>query len=315
MTTLLGNEVGAPADLVDAPPAAPPLVSLLSSARVEEVADGGWINGIAYLPEACDTPDNPYWWSCPEIGHETGDPRVNADGTPGYTKDALTNDEPVRFRPFDVYDAIGCTSLQWRAEDWRARARRAFEVAQSSHIERELWEGDIATLAGFPNDYLTNSPTIVGGGALGYARALAELEQAVADVTLGRAGATIHAVPRLVSLWTQNGLVTPNASGRQLRTALGTLVVPGAGYTGTGESLADADTVDATYAYVTGIVTVRLGPIRELAMSGDGLTPEAQTAAFDTSLNDFVVRIERPVVYSFDPCLKHGVLVDLTGAL
>lgn len=72
MTTLLGTEVHAPAALVQPTPAAPPFVSLLTSARVDETTDGEWINGVAYLPEnICTTPLLPFWWACPEEGHAT----------------------------------------------------------------------------------------------------------------------------------------------------------------------------------------------------------------------------------------------------
>lgn len=71
MTTLLGTETGAPASLVDAPRSAPPLVSLLSSTATDEAPDGEWLSGVAYLPEGCDSPLVPFWWDCPEEGHET----------------------------------------------------------------------------------------------------------------------------------------------------------------------------------------------------------------------------------------------------
>lgn len=236
---------------------------------------------------------------------------VTEDGNPSYTKDPPANADPVRFRPWDIYDSVACTAMQWRAEEWVARARRALLAHQSMYIEQELWTGFVAQAAGFPNDYLLNTPTIVGGGALGYARALAELEQAAADVANGQP-AMIHAQPRVVSLWVQNGLVSPNASGRQLRTAFGTIVVPGTGYPGTGTTIAPgASTVAEAYAYITGLVSIRLGPIRELRLEGAGTTAEAD---FDPDVNDFVVRVERPVVYWFDPCLKHGVLINLTQA-
>lgn len=234
---------------------------------------------------------------------------VTEEGTPGFTKDARPNEEMVRFRPITIFHAVGCTSMQWRAEDWEARTQRAFLARESALIEQELWTGSIATAAGFPNDFLTNNPTIVGGAALGYVRALGELEQANADVTNSSRPAMIHAEPRLVTLWLQNGLVTPSASGRQLRTGLGTLVVPGAGYDGSGPDHASGGTVAEGYAYITGIVNVRRGTIRTLTNEDSGVRAPA---AFDIAINDFVVRVERPFVYWFDPCLKHGVKVNLT---
>lgn len=70
MTTGLGTEVHAPAALVPATPVAPPFISLVTSAQVDDGPDGEWINGIAYLPETCArTGEPPYWWACPEDEH------------------------------------------------------------------------------------------------------------------------------------------------------------------------------------------------------------------------------------------------------
>lgn len=303
MTTLIGDTVLAPATVVDALPVAPPLVSLLSSALVnDEGDDRGWAAGIAHeqdekgLPAGVDG----YWWLCAEgSGVEATD--TGAGPNNGVKYDG-TGVGPRRWRPFDVVAAYSCTGNQpIPAGEREARARRLLASVLSAAIERELWTGAVAQAAGFPNDYLELNPTQVGGAAIGPRRALAELEQAVADVQAG-VPAMIHAQPRVVTAWASAGLVTPSASGRQLRTALGTLVVPGAGYPGSGEGL-EAGAVGSSWAYVTGLVRVWLGPVQVI-----GLGP----AEYDTSVNDFIVRAERATVYSFDEDLHHGALVDLT---
>ena len=70
MTTLIGDEF-LTAEVTEAPPATPPLVSLLTSARVDERTEAHWAAGVAYLPECTARPAVPYWWACPEEGHDT----------------------------------------------------------------------------------------------------------------------------------------------------------------------------------------------------------------------------------------------------
>lgn len=289
MTTLSGDSTFAPAVVVDTLPAAPPLVSLLSSAIVSEEADDReWGAGIVHEQDEKGIEGEHGWWTCPETGGAAPD------------FDKLTGSVPssIRWRPFEVVHAFSCTANQ-PLPDREARARRLLASVLSAVIEQELWTGAIATAAGFPNDYLENAPTSLGSASP--RRALAALEQAVADEQAG-APAMIHAQPRLVVRWIADNLVTPSPSGRQLRTALGTLVVPGAGYPGTGPS----GTVgpNNSWAYVTGLVRVWLGPVR---ITGTG------AADLLISTNDRYVRAERAAVYSFDEALKHCVYADLTA--
>src|SRR5262245_38999981 len=209
---------------VEAIPLTPPRVSLVTSVDVA-TGDGDWMNGIRFAPEACAPPTNPYWWNCPE-----------GSGTaPGFTKVINAPEAQVGYRPFDIWIGFKCGNMAVRNGEYLAEARRAMEAFQSSLIEKELWGGTVATTAGFPNDYLKNSPTLINTGtATPFITALAELEQGLATCQPGQIG-VIHAQPRVVTKWRAYGLVEAEASGRRLRTALGTIVVPGAGYDGTGQ--------------------------------------------------------------------------------
>lgn len=309
MTTLAGDTVLAPATVVDALPAAPPVASLLSAGQalglVVETDESHWGNGVVYLPEVCTPPTEQYWWDCVEGGGE--DPGARAGAGFGLaTKARETNLDMQRARAFDVWRAIGCSALQFEAEAWQARARRALVAHQSHQVEVEVWSGNVAQAAAFPNQYLldTNGALLNSGVALGYRQALAELEQAVADA--GGPAAMIHAQWRLASLWAADGLATPAPSGKYLRTALGTIIVPGTGYpgTGTGEG-PTSPSAAASYAWVTPLVRVWLGPIRSYALEG------SSTFDVDIDVNDITARVERSVTYTWDACLQKGVLVNL----
>lgn len=294
---------------VDPLPLAPPRVSLLTSAIVEKgMSEQEWANGVTLLPEACDGPDNPYWWECPEGSGETPQQVYGSNGK-------LIQNPPsiVRYRAFDVWTGFRCSTFQINSGDYIGRAQRALEAFQSSFIEEELWTGArVATPAGFPNDYFTNSPTLLNsGGNTPYVTALAELEEALASCNPGQPS-MIHAQPRTVTYWLQNGLVTPEPNGRRLRTALGTIVVPGAGYPGTGAALAAA-TVASAYAYGTGMIRVWLGEAR---------IPKIEEGSndLDSSLvvhaeNDVRVRVERTVAALWDECCQVGVRVNHTQAV
>lgn len=287
---------------VDALFAAPPLVNLVGACQalgtLTELDEAHWgFNGARWLPENdAAPPTDQVWWDCFEAG----------GAGPVGTKERETPGDIVRVRPFDIYRTLGVSGLQHSAEDWRARARRRLVAAQSHMIEAEVWDGTIAQAAAFPNPYLRQATLLNGGAALGYRRALAELEEAVASA--GGVAAMIHVNWRLASLWSNDGLATPAPSGKYLRTALGTIVVPGTGYPGTG---AQASGVAKAYAYVTPLVRMWLGPIREYTLEAAGTT-----AAFDVDpdVNDITVRVERSVVYGWDDGpLAHGIYADLAS--
>lgn len=289
---------------VEAIPAAPPLVSLLSSVGSTDV-DRAAAAGVVWLPEGCSPPEHPYWWDCPEAD---GDTAVTT-----YT--TKTPSEPGtkrKVRGFTIWTGIRISAGDFQGIDVDARARRALAAFQSQLIEHELWEGEVAQAANFPNDYLLNTPTIVGGGLLGYVRALAELEQAIADNEPGNG--VIHAQPRTVTLWREADLVHPIASGRRLVTDQGNIVVPGSGYTGRGPNTGgSAGGVAESYAYATGPVRVLLGPVSRPSQS-DGDSDNNANGIRDSevlrTVNDVTVRIERDVVVGWDGCTKHGVRVN-----
>lgn len=288
-----------PGVVIDAIPLAPPRVSLLTSVDVIPAGDERWANGMQWAPEACAPPDDPYWWVCPE---------GEGGAAPDYTKVIPPPESVLEYRPYDVWVGFRCGNQAVRSGEYQQLATRAIDAFQSSLIERELWAGAVAQAAGFPNDYLTNSPTSLNSdAATPFVRALGELEQALAECQPGQTG-VVHAQPRLVTLWLSEGLVVPEPNGRRLRTALGTIVVPGAGYDGSGTSLPAGGTVAASYAYGTGMVRVWLGD--QVVIGGEGGDYE-----METSTNTVAVRVERAVAATWDECCQVAIQVDHTKDL
>lgn len=279
-----------PGMVVDATPLAPPRVSLLTSADVVTNGDR-WAGGLTWRPENCTPPDNPYFWTCQDPG----------GAAPTQPKTPEAPEAVVTYRPYDIWVGIRCGNMAPKDGEFEQEARQSLDAFQSYLIEKELWTGAIATLGSFNNDFLMNSPTAINSNAdTPYVTALGELEQALATCQPGQVS-MIHAQPRTVTVWVQNGLVTPEANGRRLRTALGTIVVPGAGYPGTGTGLAAA-TKDSSFAYGTGLVRVYLGPVEVFD-------------DFNRSVNTHIVRAERTVAAVMDECCLVAVRVDLNVAL
>lgn len=333
--------------LVDAIPLAPPRVSLLTSADVIEgdAWDDHMENGVRFLPEQCapitldcamadgvpsENPesecadDNPpdadfedqtanYWWSCPDTTAGEGQ---TAGIDPWYTKLPPPPEEQVEVDAYTVWTGFRCTTLQGAQGDaFAARARRALEAFQSHLIERELWTGAVSQLAfAGENPYLASEEAIEDGTEFGYINALAEMEQRLAECQPGQVG-MIHAQPRVVALWVSAGMVIPEANGRRLRTAFGTIVVPGSGYTGDGftpgEEAPTWTQANESHSmiYGTGLVRVWLGPARRV--DTDVVSLGLAASEVDRSLNTTVIRWERPAVATWDQCCHIGMNVRL----
>lgn len=275
---------------VDADPAAAPPLSLVAASRNGDTAPR-WENGITYLPE-------------PQSGHGTLDPCAFDAGTLG---------EPVPpdlivYDPFGVWAADGCTTMQSEAEDWRARALRLLEAATPWEVGREFWRGDQAEAhnGAFPGDlwanrYLTdgNATDLTGAGAADAVDALACLEEALTE-GYGARG-MIHATRKVATLWQAANLL--RREGRLLLTAFDTIVVPDAGYDGTGED-GNAPAAGEQWAFATDMVKVRLGEPVPVPAGEDG---PASAVRFD--VNKLVYRAERLAAVTFDGIRHFGIRV------
>ena len=99
--------------------------------------------------------------------------------------------------------AVRRTTMAYSFADLQAQARRKFIAAEPRKIERELWTGDKAQAAGFPNNFLANAASVEDLGSKPLVYALAELTQYLADSIEGRG--MIHCTPYLLSMWAAAG--------------------------------------------------------------------------------------------------------------
>lgn len=256
-----------------------------------------WIDGFQFLPDDCTG------------GHIVDPCQVGASAD---TIDARSQVADIvgPIQPYIV--EASDTASTWLPEWYRlARAKRKLLAVQASVIEREFWSGTKATSQSWANNqFLTKAAGLTvlqSGAAVGTVDALAALEQAIVDGSPYGKG-MIHASPRLATHWTYNGLVeaVPGPPGT-LRTQLGTIVIAGAGYLGTGPN----NSVNANHlqwAYVTPPVQIRLGEITLNQTDED-------TVAVSRDTNDRSIRVARFAAATFSPCFRATVLVNMTTQL
>lgn len=252
-----------------------------------------WIDGFQFLPDDCTG------------GHIVDPCQLGSNADTADTRSAVA-DIVGPIQPFII--EASDTASTWHPQAIRlARARRKLLAVQSQVLEAEFWSGTKAqSQAWTKNQYLTNSTglTFAGaGGVFGIIDGLAALEQAISDGSAWQRG-VIHATPRLVTHWVYGGLVraVPSSPGT-LMTQLGTVVVAGSGYPGTGPD-SHINLAHLEYAFATPVPQIRLGQITFNQTDEDSYTVDRQA-------NDRTIRVSRFAAVTFSPCFRATALIDL----
>jgi len=280
---------------INGPRPRPPRFGLLPSALVlpgdspglspDNSNDRRVFNGVEVWPYPSDLP----------VGFD----QCATGGSPSNEKTAGELPDTVRFPGYTIFEPVTCTARSIHDQAIYAdRAMAALEAGQGWQIERQFWTGEL-----FPGEaHLADAHATVlnAGAATNPTNGLALLEQAVADS--GRFG-WIHATAAQVSVWSAFYQIFQD--GPILRTILGTVVVPGAGYDGSGPPGETPATGTLDWAYATGPVEVRLSD----AYLVPGKLSEAITFS-PTSDNTITYRAERNVVADWDDTLHAAVLID-----
>lgn len=256
-----------------------------------------WTRGFGYRPESCD-----------------GSARIDIFGTTEGTPP--TQESEIDVRPFmvegiDKVSDFGAATEEIQTER-RDMAYRQLIACRSKQIEQELWHGTLSVAAGWGNRYLADSNVnlVEGDRLLGYITALAVLEEAINEATCSQQG-MIHCRADTATLWASQYLVM--RVGNLLVTALGTIVVPGAGYNGGAPAAgtphlnpAHAGVVpgsDSAWAYATTVPEVFLSDLLP-----HQLLPERVTRAS----NDLTTYMRQTAAVTWG-CLQAGVHVDHTS--
>ena len=266
--------------------ASPPTTGLVASAHRPADDDTRWETGLAWVPERCG------------LGYQLLPLCTGA--YPG----AFTPDRgaAVYHHPVGVRFASECSTLDGELDT--ERLRRMAEATTPFVVARELWDGalgqtDPYTIRGQSRTNrrlaMTTGVTVIGSGGSELLAGLGRLEQAALEATRGQR-VMLHIPVRMAAKLADFG----RRVGSDFLTRLDNLIVPDAGYPGTGPA---GQVVGATaWAYATPWAQVRISPLTVTTEPG-------QTV--DRARNTVTAWAERVVAATFDPCAHFATEITL----
>jgi hypothetical protein len=218
----------------------------------------------------------------------------------------------VRIKPFFIEATEELSTLGFLGLDRIARLTRQIEGGSQKAIEKELWDGDVRKGETHENAALSSATATILGGGTAYSakRALAILEQGIADASQFGEQGLIHMTRDVAALLSSNSqMLFHNKEFDHLQTMGGTPVVVGNGYSGVGPDGATGATASISnkWIYATGTVRTYVG---DVDVVNDNLSQ-----AYDVSgnANDMRLKAIRPAAVYFDTSIHLAVRVDLTA--
>lgn len=222
-------------------------------------------------------------------------------GSPSQSKTEGELPPTPEFSGLTVYEPVTCTARSLHDQQTFAdRATVALEASEGWQLEHEVWTGEILGGTG-TQPFLADSHADVlnGGVETNVTNGLALLEKAIA--ASGRQG-WIIATWDVISLW--SSFYGVYAEGANLRTVLGTIVVPFAGGDGSGPAGEATPTATQAWAYATGPFDVYRSEV--VLVPGD----ISQAITMNPSDNTITYRAERYYVWDWDDTLHAAILID-----
>jgi len=240
-------------------------------------ADPHWeIDGVMWETLTCEPVSGIGVYNCDDPDATTGLPK-------GFASAGDLGEADV----FHVYGSHSCTPVGHTPEYVQQRAQEHLQAREEAFAEQAIWTGDLYEDPDGQNGFAEGATEVITGESL--ARSIAALEQWIAQ-TYGSQG-VLHMTREAALLGIGAQVLT--VVGNVLRTGLGTPVVAGAGYPGTGPAGEDP-AADATYIYVTPGL---LGYRSEIFGGADPVQ-----AGFNKDNNDMNAVAERTYSIGWDPC-------------
>lgn len=236
--------------------------------------------------------------TAPAVGVATTTPGYNLFG-PSY---GVGPSGTVYYTPPVLRVEDSCPALNSDRQEDEARVRRQAEAVTSWTIARELWTGEHSDINAYDTPEAANQVNARLAAGLGVQvltgeheplHALGALEQA-ARGQLGSLGMDvwIH-MPITLVPFMQDAIIR---DGTGLFTKTGARIIADAGYPGTDPD--DVLQADELWMYATGPVEVRMSRI-------------TVNQFVDHRHNQIYTTADRFYAATFDPCVLHGVAVDL----
>jgi hypothetical protein len=188
-------------------------------------------NGLQYVPDTCEDDVFIYAMNCPPVSG---------------SKTFSAVESPVSGAPFGVITSYQCGSIGYSFEEARQRVLTRMMLREQRAVERRVWQGVPAGGIGGVPGLFQSASTLTAASCP--TTALSALEQALADN--GVVGGMIHARPHMSAQMARSHLLE-KGPGRSITTRLGTPVVFGQGYNGTGPA-GEAVASTTEYMYASG---------------------------------------------------------------
>jgi hypothetical protein len=195
--------------------------------------------GVLYVPDVCTDGTFLYAINCPAVS-----------GTKSFTG----IETPVSGAPFAVIATYTCGAIGFSWEEAARRVRTRMALREQRRVEQRFWQGFGGAFGTLPG--LLRGATDLGASGC-ITEAVEVLEQALADNAV--VGGMLHARPGMAAHLAGRGHLISANGGRTTTTALGTPIVFGQGYDGTGPT-GQATTTDDEYMYATGRVLLWQDP-------------------------------------------------------
>lgn len=237
------------------------------------------------------------------LDYPTGEASVQLPGATGSMGakafDAVIAQQDVT--GFTAYLGVTCTTVSAKDAEFRTRLQAAFRAVEQQLVERMLVDAD-GTLS---EPYLTDGNMENFGAAVSPTEGLALLENAIAAVGNGM----IHVTPATAIALAGVTLIQRRSPGI-METALGTVVVVGAGYIGAYPQGGSAPGTDQEWAFASGLV--------EVHRDNDEILGPTLGQSMDRATNDVALIAERNYLLAWvgrqEPGdtnhVQAGVLID-----
>lgn len=213
-------------------------------------------------------------------------------------------------KPFFIEVQEDRSTLGFLGIDRVARIKRQLEATSQRAVEEELWDGAIRIATGHANRALVSSTvTVVDGEGMSAKRALAAIEQGIADASHAGEQGMIHANRDVVAVLSSNSqMLFHNKVKDHLQTMGGTPVVVGSGYSGNGPKW------NITAASVNGNKLILVADGLHYFQTGDRISLSITSDTLGTvTLSNMEVTTNSGIEFKVDYTHANVTVEDATG--
>lgn len=256
---------------------------LFSALTFRDEGEGRWQSGVSFETLGCGTAQG--------IGSFSADPEVPTTGLPKQLPSG--SGEIGEASEFTIYHHFNCSPVGWTPAQAQGRALERLLVHEEARVEQALWTGDLGNVPS-----LASASTVeLSSTAVSTIAGVVLLEEFIAS-TYGSLG-MLHMTRGMATALIEAKVVVPK--GNRLLTPLGTPVIAGSGYPGTGPA-DEAVSAGQSWVYATpALFGYRSEVFTSSNNPGDLLSK---------GTNDLYAVAERTYLLGFDPCGVAAVLID-----